>query len=171
MFDDIKIPLRLAAAVGATVALFSTFLPWYSFGVVFPGNAIIHVFAVTTTLWGWTTLAPLLIVVGAAVALLFAAAVDGRLAGIVVALIGAAITAYAVVRCFEVPHLGVRAEAGARPVSELEGGPFVAIAGGLMLLIGGVGELLLASTRAERSRWIRRSGWHGPSTPPPHAVS
>jgi hypothetical protein len=170
MFEDVKIPLRLSAAVGATIALFSTFLPWYSFGVVFPANEVIHVFAVTTTLWGWTTLAPILIVVGAAVALVLTAAVDGRIPGLIVALIGAAITAYAIVRCFDIPNLSVRGTSGTRSVTELEGGPFVAIAGGLMLVIGGIGELLVAPSQRERSPSISRGRWQGPSTPP-HAVS
>jgi hypothetical protein len=171
MFDDIKIPLRLSAAVGATIALFATFLPWYSFAVVLPTREVIHIFAVTTTLWGLTTLAPILIVVGAAVALVFTAAVDGRVAGVVVALIGLGITTYAIFRCFEVPNLGIHGgPPGIRAITELEGGPFVALAGGIMLIVGGVGELI-ASPAASEGTWASRAHWRGPSTPPPQAVS
>jgi hypothetical protein len=171
MFDDIRIPLRLSAAVGATIALFSTFLPWYAFGVVFPTGELLHVFSVTTTLWGWTTLAPILIIVGATVALIVTAAVPARIAGIAIALIGLGIAAYAIVRCFDVPNLAIRGPAGAHAVTELEGGPFLAIAGGVMLFVGGVGELIAAPSPSERSRWFSRSRWQGPSTPPPQAVS
>jgi hypothetical protein len=171
MFDDIRIPLRLSAAVGATIALFSTFLPWYAFGVVFPTGGLLHVFSVTTTLWGWTTLAPILIIVGATIALIVTAAVPARIAGIAIALIGLGIAAYAIVRCFDIPNLAIRGPSGARAVTELEGGPFLAIAGGVMLFVGGLGELIAAPSPSERSRWLSRSRWRGPSTSPPHAVS
>jgi hypothetical protein len=171
MFDDLRIPLRLLAAVGATIALFSTFLPWYSFGVVIRGGGeVVHVFSVTTTLWGWTTLAPILLVATAAVALTFTAVVPGRISGVVMALVGLGIAVYAIVRCFDIPNLAIHGPAGIRAVTELEGGPFVAIAGGVMLVIGGIGEVLLSPAAAPRP-WFSRSGWRGPSTPPPQAVS
>jgi hypothetical protein len=171
MFDDLKIPLRLSAAVGATFALFATFLPWYSFGAAFPTPEVVHIFAVTTTLWGLTTVAPLLMVVGAAVALIFTAVLDGRITGMVVGLIGLGVTVYAIVRLFEVPNLGIRWPGGVRAVTELEGGPFVALAGGIMLLIGGIGELIVSSASSEGTRWASASHWGDPSTPPPHAAS
>jgi hypothetical protein len=170
MFDELKIPLRLSAAVGATFALFSTFLPWYAFGVVIPGAEVPHIFAVTTTLWGWTTLAPILIVAGSVLALIFTALVPGRTAGAVIALVGLGVTAYAVVRCVDIPGLSVRGTRGAHTLTELEGGPFVAIAGGVMLLVGGIGEMIVAPRESARP-WYSRSPWRGPSTPPPHAVS
>jgi hypothetical protein len=169
MFDDLRIPLRLSAAVGATIALFSTFLPWYAFGVVVPRTEIVHMFAVTTTLWGWTTLAPILILAGAVVALIFTAVVPGRIAGAVIAVIGLAIATYATVRCFDIPNLAIRGPGGVRAVTELEGGPFVAIAGGVMLVVGGVGELVVSPASSARP-WFSRSRWQGPSTPPPQAV-
>jgi hypothetical protein len=170
MFDDIKIPLRLSAAVGATIALFATFLPWYSFGVVLSTGEVVHLFAVTTTLWGLTTVAPTLIVVGAAVALILTAVLDARITGVVVGLIGLAIAAYAIVRLFDIPNLAIHAR-GARAVTELEGGPFVALAGGIMLLIGGIGELIASSAGARGAARPSPSRWQGPSTQPPQAVS
>jgi hypothetical protein len=170
MFDDLRIPLRLCAAVGATIALFSTFLPWYAFGVALPGREIVHVFAVTTTLWAWTTLAPILIVAASVAALIFTAVVPGRLAGAVIALVGVGITVYAIVRCVDVPNLAIHGAAGVRVATDLEGGPFVAIAGGVMLVLGGVGELFTAPASSTTPSFSR-SRWQGPSTPPPQAVS
>jgi hypothetical protein len=171
MFDDVKIPLRLSAAVGATIAIFATFLPWYSFGVVFGTREVVHVVAVTTTLWGLTTIAPILIVVGAAVALIFTAVLDGRITGLVVTVAGLGITAYAIVKLVEIPELGVRGPNGVRAVTELEGGPFLALVGGLMLLIGGVGEVIASSASPSDTRSsASRTRWQGPSTRPPHAV-
>jgi hypothetical protein len=171
MFDDVKIPLRLSAAVGATVAIFATFLPWYSFGGVFGTAEALHIVAVTTTLWGLTNLAPILIVLGGAVALIFTAVLDGRITGMVVSLIGLGIAAHAVVRLVEIPQLGIRGPRGVRAVTELEGGPFVALVGGLMLLIGGVGELIVSSPNTPgAATWASRTRWQSSSTQPPHAV-
>jgi hypothetical protein len=42
-----------------------------TFADVFPGGELVHVFAVTTTLWRWTTVAPIPTVMGVGVAPLF----------------------------------------------------------------------------------------------------
>ena len=52
--------------------MFSTVLPWYSFDVVLPAGRVVHIFAVTATQWGFTTLAPILELAGALAALLIA---------------------------------------------------------------------------------------------------
>lgn len=147
MFEDFKIVSRVCGAVGASVVLLATFLPWYSFEVVLPVRGTqLHFFDVTSTLWGFTTLAPILVVVGAIVALVLLAAGEGRLTGIVTALIALAILVYAVVRCFDLPSLGValvgpNGVIATKAITTLEGGPFLAIAGGLMLAIGALGSL------------------------------
>jgi hypothetical protein len=69
-----------------------------------------------------------------------------------------------------VPSLGIHS-GGGRAVTELEGGPFVALAGGIMLLIGGIGELIASSAGTQTAAWASRSHWQGPSTQPPQAVS
>jgi hypothetical protein len=174
MFDDIKIASRVCGAVGASIALFSTFLPWYSFDVALPTRGVLHVFAVTSTLWGATTLAPTLIVVGAVTALVLLGVTEGRLAGIVIALIALAILAYAVVRCLDVPSLGVafvsaKGVVATRAVTNLEGGAFVAIAGGLMLAIGAVGSLWPAGSAVAGTERESRRGWEREgSTVAPH---
>ncbi|MCW3032864.1 MAG: hypothetical protein JWM60_1209 [Solirubrobacterales bacterium] len=172
MFDDTNLSSRLCAAIGATAALFATFLPWYSYEVVLPTTRTIHVFTVTATLWGLETLAPILIVVGAVVSLvLVGAAVPGRILGAIVGLIGLAILVYGIVRCFDIPNLGVvlLSPVGAARLSaitQLEGGPFVELGGGALILLGGIGAMA--------SRWVdvpvevrpSSTGWSGnPSTP------
>jgi hypothetical protein len=174
MFEDFKIASRVCGAVGASVALFATFLPWYSFEVVLRVRGTpLHFFAVTSTLWGFTTLAPILVVVGAIVALVLLAVGEGRLTGIVTALIALAILVYAAVRCFDLPGLGValvgpNGFVATKAVTALEGGPFVAIAGGLMLAIGALGGLSPAGSAATGSEREARRGWEreGPTFTP-----
>jgi hypothetical protein len=176
MFEDFKIVSRVCGAVGASVALFATFLPWYSFEVVLPVRGTpLHFFAVTSTLWGFTTLAPILVVAGAIVALALLAVGEGRLTAIVTALIALAILVYAAVRCFDLPSLGValvgpNGVVATKAVTVLEGGPFVAIAGGLMLAIGALGNLWPASSAVPGSERETRRGWERegpPFTPRP----
>lgn len=151
MSSDTRAALRGLGILGATVAGLTTFLPWYVFEVVLPVGGVTHVFAVPITLWGLTTLAPILIVVGAAVALLCLSFVRARWASAVAAVIGLGISAYAVVRCFDVPSFGVDllpASSGLpRAKTQLEGGPILAIGGGLMLLAGSLADLLAPRRR------------------------
>jgi hypothetical protein len=164
MFDDMSLSSRICAAVGATVALFATFLPWYSYEVVIPIPPTLHVFAVTTTLWGFTTLAPILIIVGATVALIFLGAAGDRLAGAAVGLLGLGVLVYAVVRCFDIPSLGVvllPAAIAARvaAVTQLEGGPFVELVGGAMMAIGGLGALFASRVTSVPVERTAPGGW------------
>jgi hypothetical protein len=144
MPSDTRAVLRGVGALGATLAVFATFLPWYVFEVIIPVPGFTHVFAVATSLWGVTTLAPILIVVSAVVALVCLSMVRARWAGVIEALIGVGITAYAVVRCFDVPALGVDllAPGAGRATTQLGGGTFMAMAAGLALLAGSLGDLL-----------------------------
>ena len=148
LFGDTRAVLRGLAALGATFAVLATFFPWYVFEVVLPAGGVTHAFAVPITLWDLTTLAPIIIVAAAVVALVCLAMIDSRVAGVVEALVGLGITVYAVVRCFDVPALGVDAlpaavpRGGGRAATQLAGGTFVGMAGGLMLLVGSLADLL-----------------------------
>jgi hypothetical protein len=166
MFEDGRVAARVCAGAGASIALFATFLPWYSFEVVLPTGRFIHVFAVTTTLWGFTTVAPILLIAGSVAAVAVAGAFYGRLAGPLLALMGLAILVYGVVRCFDVPNLGIGLfspvgirEAGA--VTELEGGPFVELGGGLLIVIGALGETWTSRAGATVTRPVSRRAWQG----------
>jgi hypothetical protein len=142
MTSDTRSLLRGLGAIGATVAVLATFLPWYSFQAVLDALGVQHLFAVPVTLWDLTTLAPALIVAGATIALVMLAVVEGRAAGAITALIGLAIGVYAVVRCFDVPHLQIPGPL--HTVTTLGGGAPLAIAAGLMLLIGALPDLFAA---------------------------
>ncbi|HWF73792.1 MAG TPA: hypothetical protein VG186_10640 [Solirubrobacteraceae bacterium] len=170
-----RISLVLTTALGAGIALLATVLPWYSFDVILPIPPVIHVFAVTVTLWGITTLAPILILVGAVTALVFAVAVDWRLAGLITGLIGLAIAVYAIVRCFDIPDLGVKAVPVPVPaLTQVEAGPFAALASGTILVIGALVDLLGAPAgarvpRFSTSRWRDRDRDRS-GVPPAHAA-
>lgn len=130
MFNDTKTLLRVTGALGATFAIVATFLPWYEFAVILRLGRVTHIFDLATTLWSFTTVAPILIVVGGFVALVCFAILESSIAGLLNALIGLAIVVYAAVRCVNVPTLGVVA-----------GGALLALAGGLMMMTAAVGEL------------------------------
>jgi hypothetical protein len=154
------------------MTVLATFLPWYSFQVILPVSGVVHIFAVTTTLWGFTTLAPILIVAGSVLALLLAGLVSRPVSNVVVALIGLAIIAYGIVRCFDVPNLGVNIlPGGLEAITQLEGGPFIILSGGLLMVLGALGDLLtvpagdVAGRRRLSGRWRR-----GTSMSPPHAA-
>jgi hypothetical protein len=141
---DPRAVLRGLAAVGTTIAFLAMFLPWYLFEVILPARGGTAVFSVPVTLWNVTTLAPILIAVGAVAALACLTLVTARWAGAVEALVGLGIVAYAIVRAFDVPDLGVAPAGAANAATRVGGGIFLAVAGGLMLLIGSLGDLLPA---------------------------
>jgi len=130
MITDTRTLLRGMAALGATIAIVATFLPWYEFGVILQVGRVTHVFDVATTLWGYTTVAPILIVVGGFVALVSSTLIELRAARALAALIGLAVAVYATVRCADAPVLAV-----------IAGGAPLALAGGLLMMIGGIGDL------------------------------
>jgi hypothetical protein len=149
MYTDTRALLRGVAALGATIAFLATFFPWYLFEVVFPTGRVTHVFAVSITLWNFTTLAPVLITLGAVVTLACLTLVASRWAGAVEALVGLGILVYAIVRGFDVPDLGVSPGGRVDAATDVGGGTFLAIAGGLMVLIGSLGDLLLSPGEPE----------------------
>jgi hypothetical protein len=166
-FDDSRRVLPITAAIGGTIVLFSTVLPWYSFDVVVPAGRVTHIFAVTATQWGFTTLAPILELAGVLAALLIAVLVPRPAANVSIALIGLAMFVYGLVRCFVVPSLGVELLPGGVPaVTRLEGGPFIELLGGGILLLGALGDLLTRPAAQEGGAPVSR-GWRvGRSVPP-----
>jgi hypothetical protein len=168
VFDDSRRVLPITAAIGATIVVFSTVLPWYSFDVVLPAGRVTHIFAVTVTQWGFTTLAPILELAGALAVLLIAGLVPRPAANVSVALIGLAMFVYGLVRCFVVPSLGVELLPGGVPaVTRLEGGPFIELLGGGILWLGALGDLLTLPAAQQGGSRLSR-GWRvGRSVPPP----
>jgi hypothetical protein len=142
MYTDTRSVLRSLGALGATVAVISTFLPWYAFEVILPARGLTHVFVVPITLWEQTALAAILITLGAILALACLTVVVARWAGAVEALIGLGIAVYALIRALDVPGLGVDVAPGAaRATTEVAAGTFLAMAAGAMVLIGSLADL------------------------------
>ena len=162
MTDDNARILPITATIAASMALFSTFFSWYSFQVVIPVQRVVHIFFVTTTLWGITTVAPIVILVASFMAFVLSIVGPRPAANVIIALVGVGMLAYGIVRCFDVPALGVEIVRGGLPATtQLEGGPFIELSGGLLFLIGALGDLLTwpaGTARGSRSsdRW--RSG-------------
>jgi magnesium-transporting ATPase (P-type) len=114
MSDDNTRILPITATIGASMVLFSTFLPWYSFEVVLPVQRVVHIFFVTTTLWGITTLAPIVIIAASFAAFVLSIFGPRPVANVIIALVGVGILAYGIVRCFDVPRAIRRSAVHAR---------------------------------------------------------
>jgi hypothetical protein len=149
---------HVLAIVGAVVVFVATAISWYTRDVSFATNAAGVAFASSKsyTLWDLTTLAPVLLVVAAAVGadvVLFTSPGWARIAGGIAGLLGLGITAYCVVKCFDLPDFGptgavnsflpVQGGAGigvsAHASTVLDAGPFVGIVGGLLMVAGALG--------------------------------
>jgi hypothetical protein len=144
--------------VGAVVVFIATAISWYTHDVSFATNinGVSYASSKSYALWDLTTLAPVLLVVAAALGgglLLFSTPGSGRAAATVAGLFGLAIVAYCVVKCFDLPDLGptgdvtgflplpggAGAGASAHASTTLNAGPFVGIVGGLLMVAGALG--------------------------------
>jgi hypothetical protein len=140
--------LRVVGTVGAVLIAVATFVSWYDYEVLFRLGRARRSFDVPVNLWTFDLLAAFLLLAGAvAGSVLLNLPTDWlpRQAGIAAAVLGVAMGAYAAVRCFDVPDLGVdqlvRAIGGRhpRPQTHLNGGPFLALGGSVLLIAGSVG--------------------------------
>jgi hypothetical protein len=158
---------RILGTLGAVVVAVSTFVSWYEFDVVLRVGRAVQVFRVPVDLWGPSPVAGLVLLaasVGAVALLNLPTSVPPRQAAFAAVLVGAGITVVALVRLFDVPDLGFASLAPPRGTvraeTHLDGGPFLAFGGGLVLTAGAVGALLTApaSPRTRTRRGARRSG-------------
>jgi hypothetical protein len=166
---------HVLAIVGASVVFVATAISWYTRDVSFATNAagVGYASSKSYTLWDLTTLAPVLLVIGAAVGaglVLFTSSGSARVAGAIAGLLGLGITAYCVVKAVDLPDFGptgavnsflpIQGGAGvgvsAHASTVLDAGPFVGILGGLLLAGGALG---LVSEAPEAS-----TKQHAPST-------
>jgi hypothetical protein len=163
---------HVLAIVGAVVVFVATAISWYTRDVSFATNVagVGYTSSKSYNLWDLTTLAPVLLVAGAALAaalVMFAQASSARAAATVAGLIGLGITAYCVVKCFDLPDLGpTGAVNSALPLpgggvgvaahasTTLNAGPFVGIAGGLLLVTSALGLLSNLPEEAGRPRRV-----------------
>jgi hypothetical protein len=162
------------AIVGAVVVFIATAISWYTRDVSFGTNAggVGYASSRSYSLWDLTTLAPVLVVVAAVVGagiVLFASPAAARTAGAIAGLLGLGITAYCVVKCFDLPDFGptgavrsflpVQGGSGigisADASTGLDAGPFVGILGGLFIVAGALGLPSKAPEPVSRER--RRS--------------
>jgi hypothetical protein len=148
---------HILAIVGAVVVFVATAVTWYTHDVSVGSQAgqVAYSSSKSYTLWDLTTLAPVLLVIGAALGaalLLFVPSSSARTAAAVAGLLGLGITAYCVVKCFDFPDLGptgavslpLPGAAGggvsANASTVLNAGPFVGIVGGLLLVASAGGH-------------------------------
>jgi hypothetical protein len=146
MSDYTRSMLRLFGILGAGLVLFGTFVAWYSYEVVITAAPVAHVFVVPVDLWSLYPGAAALLVAGA-VAIMVLVGVPAlaarRAAGVAAGLLGLGITVYAAIRCFDIPDLGVGPIGGALEAeTNLDGGPFLALGGGALLILGSLPVLL-----------------------------
>jgi hypothetical protein len=144
--------------VGAVVVFIATAISWYTHDVSFATSVdgVSYASSKSYALWDLTTLAPVLLVVAAALGaglLLFSTSGASRPAAAVAGLLGLAIVAYCVVKCFDLPDLGptgditgflpvsggAGAGASAHASTTVNAGPFVGIVGGLLMVAGALG--------------------------------
>jgi hypothetical protein len=154
---------RILGTIGAVVVAVSTFVSWYEFDVVLRVGRAVQVFRVPVDLWGPSPVAGLVLLaasVGAVALLNLPVSVPPRQAAVAAAVVGAGITVFAVVRLFDVPDLGFSTLAppktAVRARTDLDGGPFLALGGGLILTAGAVGALLAAPARPRAAGRARR---------------
>jgi hypothetical protein len=134
---------RLIGIVGALTVVIATGLAWYAGKITVTAGGVVDHATTGVTLWHVRNLAAWLITIGAAagiVALLLPVAREWR-GGLVAAVLGFGISVYALVAIFDVPDLGSAALIGSRiaavATTAVDVGPFVALLGGLLLLVGG----------------------------------
>jgi hypothetical protein len=149
---------RVLGIVGAIVVLVATGLSWYTQrATISIGGAVQHV-STGYTLWHVRNLAAWLIVAAAAigvVALLLSARREWR-GGMVAATAGLGIMIYSLVALADLPALGSGAVVGllggASFATKVDVGPFVALLGGFLLLLGGLAASGDAAPMARRAR-------------------
>ena len=149
---------HVLAIVGAAVVVVATAITWYTRDVSFATNVsgVGYASSKSYSLWDLTTLAPVLLVVGAAIGAgmaLFSTPSSARVGAVLSGLIGLGIAAYCVVKCFDIPDLGPTgavntflpvpggsgAGATAQASTVLNAGPFVGILGGALMVAGALG--------------------------------
>lgn len=149
---------HVLAIIGAAVVVVATAITWYTRDVSFATDVsgVGYTASKSYSLWDLTTLAPVLLVIGATLGaglILFSTPTSTRAAPLVAGLIGLGIAGYCVVRCFDLPDFGptgavngflpvpggagLRASAHASTV--LNAGPFIGILGGVLLVAGALG--------------------------------
>lgn len=135
---------RVLGMVGAVLVLVSTGLSWYAQRVTLTFGGLTQQTTSGLSLWDVRNVAAWALVAGAAIgvlALLLHASREWR-GGMVAAVAGLGVMVYGAVAIVDLPALAsgtlVRGTAAAAVVTRLDVGPFVALLGGFLLLVGGL---------------------------------
>jgi hypothetical protein len=130
--------------LGAAIVVTSTFVSWYTFDVAVSIAGVADVFVVPVTLWNYAPIAAALLVLAAVVGVALYALppeLASRPMRIGAGVLGLAVAAYALYRCLDVPELGLPAAAG-RTDTTVDGGPFLALGGGILQALGALPALM-----------------------------
>jgi hypothetical protein len=135
---------RILGIVGAVTTLVATALSWYQRDLTIQiGDQVTH-FTSGITLWQVRNLAEWLLIAGAGIGIagLVLPAVEERRGGLVAGIAGFGIAFYSLVAMFDLPDFAsgtfVSPHAAARVAASVDAGSFVALVGGIFLLIGGL---------------------------------
>jgi hypothetical protein len=149
---------RVLGIVGGVTIGVATGLSWYSRQLSIALGRTVESFTSPITLWHVRGFGASMLILGAVVgvACLMLVPVRERRGGIVSAIAGFGIALFSVVSMFDLPDLPsaaiVGAHAGAALGTGVDVGPFVALVGGVMLLIGGLTASKDAATVAARGQ-------------------
>jgi hypothetical protein len=169
--DDHPQPLaRAFGFLGAIAVALSTLIAWYDHEVVFDTRPIPFVFEVPVDLWSYDALAAALLLAGGLVAMALLVTPDTvspRWPSLVAGLIGVGVTAYALYRCFDTPDLGIRTSTAVRARTFVDGGPLLAVVGGVMIALGAIAVLV----GARRATTVGREGARPVTGPPPSGAA
>jgi hypothetical protein len=151
--DARSIALRTAGFLGALLVVISTFVAWYDFDVAFVTLGVAHAFVVPVDLWSLYPLAAALLSAGAIACVTIVAFGTSRALGAVGALLGLGIVVYSGVRILDIPALEVgrlpaNVPATAQAATNLDGGAFMALLGGILLCFGALSVLMPSETPA-----------------------
>jgi hypothetical protein len=149
--------LRSFGLLGALVVVMSTFVAWYDFAVLFSVQQVVHQFVVPVDLWSLYPLAAALLCAGALACTWIVGVSSGRVAGAIASLLSLGVVVYAAVRILDIPGLAIDQlppglAHAVEAATNLEGGPFLALLGGIMLSLGALGVLFPARAGSEQ-RW------------------
>jgi hypothetical protein len=150
---------RVIGIVGALTVFVASGLPWYSRQTTIKFGELVDTFTTHSTLWEVRDVAAWLVCIAAAlgaVSMLLVTPRREQIGAIVAAVVGFGISLYGFIALFVLPAPGSHALVGSHVSSvvstSVDVGPFVAIVGGLLLLLGGTAASIDANTIVERGR-------------------
>ena len=149
---------RVIGIVGALTVFVASGLSWYSQQVTISFGELVDTFTTHSTLWEARNVAAWLVCVAAAIGLgsLLVTPRREQVGGTVAAVAGFGISLYGFIALFALPASGslalIGSHVGTAVSTSVDVGPFVAIVGGVLLLIGGSAASIDATTIATRRR-------------------